>query len=236
MTPTTTIETLQKDVDLIATDLADLKKLTDEKLKETKAEAAADKVKTVKETINKKIEALKGLTDATSKADIIKLETMLTTLEASNKELETLKTAIMTPKIDIDIPDTKVETMDNSADLATIKTNITEITTLATTLQSEIDAYKLAKAKMTAAEITAKDKDIVDKKAAIETKRKETQALIDKIKAARKALKIKDMEEGVPKTALEKLQTADLAVLTADQTALDKILTPGRTLFEKVGD
>ena len=44
MTPITTIETLQKDVDLIATDLADLKKLTDETLKKAKAE----KAKTVK--------------------------------------------------------------------------------------------------------------------------------------------------------------------------------------------
>jgi hypothetical protein len=36
---------------------------------------------------------------------------------------------------------------------------------------------------MTAAEITAKDADIVTKKAAIETLRTSTQALIDKIRA-----------------------------------------------------
>jgi len=41
----------------------------------------------------------------------------------------------------------------------------------------------------------AKEEDITTKKTALETKRKETQALIDKIRAAWKALKISDMIE-----------------------------------------
>lgn len=99
MTPTTNnVETLQTQVDQVAKDLADLKKLTDESLKQTKAEAAADKLKTAKEAINKKIEALKGLTDATSKADVLKLEAMLKTLESSDTELETLKAGIVADK------------------------------------------------------------------------------------------------------------------------------------------
>lgn len=99
MTPTTNnVETLQTQVDQVAKDLADLKKLTDESLKHTKAEAAADKLKTTKEAINKKIEALKGLTDATSKADVLKLEAMLKTLESSDTELETLKAGIVADK------------------------------------------------------------------------------------------------------------------------------------------
>lgn len=193
MTPTNNVEILQTQVDQVAKDLLDLKKLTDETLKETKAEAAADKLKSTKEAINKKLEVLKGLTDEESKADVVKLEAMLVTLETSDKELDTLQTEIVTPKIEI--PTTGVETKDNTTDFATIKTNIAEMTTLAATLQSEIDAYKLAKAKMTATEITAKDKDIADKKLVIETKRKETQVLIEKIRSARKVLKIDDMPE-----------------------------------------
>ena len=148
----TNIETLQTQVDQVAKDLADLKKLTDETLKQTKAEAAADKVKTAKEEINKKIEALKGLTDATSKADLAKLEAMLVTLESSETELTTLKAEI-TPSIDVS---ENSETDDTTADMETIKTNIAEIKTLATALQSEIDAYKIAKSTMTADEIIKK--------------------------------------------------------------------------------
>lgn len=102
------VETLQTDVDKIAADLVEAKKLTDETLKKTKAEAAAIKaevianeVKTAKETANKKLEALAGKTDATSKAEIVKLEaeikkyeTMLTTLDSSKTELATLKAGV----------------------------------------------------------------------------------------------------------------------------------------------
>ena len=224
----TNIETLQTQVDQVAKDLADLKKLTDETLKQTKAEAAADKVKTAKEEINKKIEALKGLTDATSKADLAKLEAMLVTLESSETELTTLKAEI-TPSIDVS---ENSETDDTTADMETIKTNIAEIKTLATALQSEIDAYKIAKSTMTADEIIKKDKDIADKKLAIETKRKATQTLIDKINEAWKLLKIDDMPEGAQKTALKQLQTK----LADYETQLKAIETPGRTVREKVKD
>ncbi|MCX6823656.1 MAG: hypothetical protein NT085_00820 [candidate division SR1 bacterium] len=235
----TNVETLkiQEQIDKVKTALDKLKAETSVDQKKIQAKEIATDVTTVKEAINKELETLKGKADKESLETKTKLEEMLETLEtmeSSSTDLTALKAEVIAPKIDI--PVTGAETMDNSVDLATITTNITTITTLATTLQSEIDAYTLAKAKMTAPEITIKEKDIVAKKLVIETKRKETQALIDKIRAARKALKIKDMAEGLPKTALEKLQTADETVLTADQTALDKIETPGRTFFEKVGD
>jgi ElaB/YqjD/DUF883 family membrane-anchored ribosome-binding protein len=56
---TKNIETLQTDVNEIARDLADLKNETSETLKKNKAEAAAEKIKTAKEEITKKLEALK---------------------------------------------------------------------------------------------------------------------------------------------------------------------------------
>ncbi len=93
---TTNIETFQTEVNEIAKDLADLKNETSETLKKNKAEAAADKLKTTKEEITKKIEALKWLTDANSQADIAKLETMLLTLESFGSEFEKLKIAITT--------------------------------------------------------------------------------------------------------------------------------------------
>lgn len=97
MTPTNSIETLQQQVNQVKTDLEALKIETNEAFKKTKAEAAADKVKNAKEEITKKLEALRGLTDANSQADIAKLEAMLKTLETSNSELESLKIAVVAP-------------------------------------------------------------------------------------------------------------------------------------------
>lgn len=104
------IEILQTDVTQITTDLEDAKKLTDETLQKSKAEEAfleaevlSTQVTTAKDEANKKLEALKGKTDATSKAEIVKLEaeikkyeTMLETLTSSKRELTKLKSDVQT--------------------------------------------------------------------------------------------------------------------------------------------
>ncbi len=123
------VETLQTDVDKIAADLVEAKKLTDETLKKSKAEAAAIKaevianeVKTAKEEANKKLEALAGKTDATSKAEITKLETeikkyeaMLAALDISKTELKTLKAGVVVPVAD-DTTEKKDATKDKPAE------------------------------------------------------------------------------------------------------------------------
>ncbi len=104
------IETFQSAVDQVATTLAEAKKLEDETLKKTKAETALLKVEstktaieTAKDEASKKLKALEGKTDATSKAEISKLEAeikeyeeMLTALNESKTELTKLKTGITT--------------------------------------------------------------------------------------------------------------------------------------------
>lgn|GEM_PF-4994388 len=116
------VETLQMDVDQVTADLAEAKKLTDEALKKAKAEEATVKaettenqVKTAKEEANKKLEALKGKIDATSKIEITKLEAeiekyeaMLVTLDSSKTELTILKSGVTTLPI-ITTPETKNE-------------------------------------------------------------------------------------------------------------------------------
>ena len=235
---TTFIETLQTQVSHVKTDLDALKKETSEENKKTKAETIEKDVTTTKEAINKKLEELKKLGEEKNKTDIAKLEAMLVTLDDSDKKLDVLKTEIITPIVTpkVDASATGIESVDNTADLATIKSNIVDMTAMAVELKTLVSTYEVAKKKWTAMENKAKEEDITTKKTALETKRKETQALIDKIRAAWKALKISDMIEWLPKTALEKAQAADETVLTADQAALDAIETPGRTLLEKVGD
>ena len=114
----------------------------------------------------------------TTVADLEKLEKAATLAE--------FKTEIATLKNSANVSTTGDEAIEHTADLETIKTNIADMKTKAAALKTEIDAYKTAKATMTADEITAKDLDIKTQKAAIEELRKTTQALIDTIRKAMK--------------------------------------------------
>jgi len=174
----TSIEDLQTQVDQVKKDLDALKTETAEDQKKVKAEAAADKVKTTKEEITKKIEALRLLTDANSKADVVKLEAMLVTLESFGNELETLKVAVITPVE----TQKNSEAVDNTVDFTSITTGIDALRTMVTELQNIIDTYKVQKATMSETDKVTKEKEIEEKKIAIETKRKEIQTIIDKIK------------------------------------------------------
>lgn len=111
---TKNVETLQKDVDLVAAELAEAKKLEDEALQKIQAEAATlkaeailNEVKTAKEEANIKLKSLEGKTDAISKAEIVKLEAeikkyeaMLITLNSTKDELITLKAGVVAPIVD----------------------------------------------------------------------------------------------------------------------------------------
>jgi len=108
------VETLQTDVDQVAADLIETKKLTNETLKKSKVEAAAikaevaaNKVKTAKEDATKKLEALSGKTDATSKLEIIKLETEIKKYETMLTALDLSKTDLAKLKIGVKIPETE---------------------------------------------------------------------------------------------------------------------------------
>lgn len=108
------VETLQTDVDQVAADLIETKKLTNETLKKSKVEAAAikaevaaNKVKTAKEDATKKLEALSGKTDATSKLEIIKLETEIKKYETMLTALDLSKTDLAKLKIGVTIPETE---------------------------------------------------------------------------------------------------------------------------------
>lgn len=111
---TKNVEILQKEVDVVAAELAEAKKLEDEALQKIQAEAAAlkaemtlNKVKTAKEEANIKLKSLEGKTDAISKAEIVKLEAeikkyeaMLITLNSTKDELITLKAGVVAPIVD----------------------------------------------------------------------------------------------------------------------------------------
>ena len=126
------VETLQTEVNNISAALTEAKKLEDETLQKSKAETALLKtetlltqVKTAKEEANSKLDALAGKTDATSKAEILKLEkeiknyeTMLTALDSSKTELTTLKAGVVVP-----VADDTTEKKDEKKDATTDKTS-----------------------------------------------------------------------------------------------------------------
>ncbi len=245
MTTTTQVETLQINVDQITADLAEAKKLTDETLKKTKAEAALLKAETAKTSIekakeeaNKKLEALKNKTDATSKAEARELEAeikeyedMLVTLDSTKTELMTLKTGVTTP---VETPSTNNETVDNTSDLDKITAGIAELKTMATALQTLVDDFKKNKETLTETEKTAKQKEIDDKKAAMEVKRKEIQDLIDKIRKWRSDVKFDDIEDQTIRETLKDQKLKEEATLKENEKELKEIITPSTTFREKV--
>lgn len=232
MTTNNTIETLQTQVDQVKIDLDILKEETSESLKKSKAEAAADKLKSTKEEISKKIEALKGLTDANSKADIIKLESMLKTLESSDNQLETLKIAVIEP---IDMSKKK-ETIDNTEDITAITTGISTMKTMTTELQTILNEYAINKNKLSPSEKIAKEKEIQDKKWEIEKKRAEIQSHIDKIKKIRADLKLDDITDETIKNLLKTQKETEEKNIADYQRQLDSIKNPAATFFEKIKD
>jgi len=132
---TKSLETLQTDVDQVAVALAEAKKLEDETLKKTKADTALLKVEstktaieTAKDEASKKLKTLEGKSDATSKAEITKLESeikeyeeMLTALNASKAELTKLKTGI-TAEYEEKTSETNEEKKDEKEEQSEVKT------------------------------------------------------------------------------------------------------------------
>ena len=227
------IENLQQEVNQVKIDLDSLKKLTDESIKQNKAKEAAEKVKSTKESINKKLDELKWRTDATSIENAAKLEAMLKSLEAlekSSDELQALKITVTAP---VEAPKNK-EAVDNTADFENVKKGIAEIKVMVTDVQKIIDDYKVKKSTLSKEEKTAKEKDIEAKKLAIENKRKEIQALIDKIKKARKDIKLDDIADPDMKAILTKQKETEEKSLADYEKELKEIKNPASTFFEKV--
>ena len=83
---------------------------------------------------------------------------MLKSLEEQAK----LKTEVVAPVSNVS-PEVK-KVIDTSVDFETLKTNIVEIKTLVKDLQTEVDAYKVAKDRMTSEEKTAKEKTLEEKR------------------------------------------------------------------------
>lgn len=120
---TKNIETLQTSVNEITAALVEAKKLEDDALQKSKAETELLKtetlltqVKTAKEEASTKLKTLEGKTDATSVAEISKLEeaikkyeAMLIALDSSKTELTTLKAGVVAPITD-DATEKKDET------------------------------------------------------------------------------------------------------------------------------
>ena len=183
------VETLQTEVNQVAADLVEAKKQTDETLKRTKAEAAAlkvettlDKVNTAKEEANKKLKALEGKTDAISKAEMLKLQTEIGTYEEMLKALDSSKAELATLKAGITAPEVAKTSIDNTADFTSITTGIAALKTMVTELQKIIDDYKSQKSTLNAIDKAAKEKEMQEKRVAIDNKKKEIQAIIDKIR------------------------------------------------------
>lgn len=88
--PKKSIETLSTQVDEVKTDLDAVTKETSQELKKTKEQMASEKAKATKLEITQKLDTLKGLTDDKSKADAVRLEAMLKTLDS----LAVLKTSV----------------------------------------------------------------------------------------------------------------------------------------------
>lgn len=228
--PNNTIEILHQQVDQVKIDLENLKTETSESLKKSKAEAAADKLKNTKEEITKKLDALKGLTDATSQADVAELEALLVTLESSNNELDLLKTAIISPIENLD----SNEIIDNSTDKENITTGIADIKIMITELQTSIDEYTAQKSTMNEIEKINKEKEIEEKKIAIEAKRKEIQTIIDKIKKVRSEFKLEDIEDETLKVAIKTQKETEEKNIADQQKQLDTLVNPATTFFEKL--
>ena len=89
------IEQLQKKVENIKNDLADLKSEISVEVKKQKEKETFDKIKNTKEEINMKIDELKKFGEEQNATEIQKLQEMLTSLDAQSK----LKAEVATDKI-----------------------------------------------------------------------------------------------------------------------------------------
>lgn len=221
------IEALKKQVDEVKIDLNSLKNETNESLKKTKAEVAAEKIEKTKGEINKKLEELNGLTDAKSQEEITQLETMLTTLKDSSD----LEEEVITP---IKISPEKKEWIDNSSDFESITSGIAEMKTMSAEIQTMIDEYKKVKSTLSDADKTAKETAIDAKKIILESKRKEVQAIIDKIKKSRTDMKLDEIDDATMKAEITKQKEAEEKSLKEYETQLNAVETPATTFFEKV--
>lgn len=235
------VETLQTEVNQVAADLVEAKKQTDEMLKKTKAEAAAlktettlDEVKTAKEDANKKLKALEGKTDAISKAEVIKLQSEIDTYEEMLKALDSSKTELATLKAGVTTPEVAKTSIDNTVDMTNITTGIAEMKIMVTELQTLIDEYNKIKSTLTETEKTTKEKNIADKKAVIENKRKEIQTIIDKIKKVWTDFKFDDIPDETMKTALKTQKETELKNLDDYKKQLNALVIPTLTFWEKI--
>lgn len=225
----TSIETLQTQVRQVTIDIDAVKSETSDTLKKLKAEAAVNKIKSTKEEITKKLEVLNKLTDANAKADVAKLEAMLVTLE-SFSELNALKISVVSP---IEMPKNN-ETIDNTADIGNITTGMEIMKTMIMELQSSIDGYIAQKATMSEIDKTNKEKEIEEKKIAIEVKRKEIQTSIDKIKKVRSEFKLEDITDETLKAAMKTQKETEEKNIADQQKQLNALVNPATTFFEKV--
>lgn len=225
------VETLQTEVDQVKRDLDALKKETDETTKKNKAETLEKGVSSTKEKINKKIDELKQLWEETYKADIVKLEAMLITLETSTSSLDTLRTDVITKSWEIS--KSMNETVDTAPDVDKISAWMEELKTMATDLQTVIDDFKKNKETMTDEEKKEQQKEIEEKRLAMEAKRKEIQELIRTSQKKLKESNFDAIDDEELKNNLTIQKAVEEKQLADYQKQLDMIETPASTILGK---
>ena len=119
--PKKSIETLSTQVDEVKTDLDAVTKETSQELKKTKEQVASEKAKSTKLEITQKLDTLKGLTDDKSKADAVRLEAMLKTLDS----LAVLKTSVQVDNTAVakTVPEAASKTAENKEEKPEEKKN-----------------------------------------------------------------------------------------------------------------
>jgi hypothetical protein len=157
--------------------------------------------------------------------------------EAGN--LSAFKTEIAKQKAEVNAdltPPESTDTVNNTDDFEAIDKGIAELKTMATELTKLNAELKDKKETMTGEEILAKKKEIKDKKAAIDTKRKAVQALIDKIKKTWKDMDIDAIEDPNLKAELKKQKDEEEKKLSDKQKEMDAIEMPGNSKLNRDRD
>gem|GEM_PF-6428857 len=108
-----------------------------------------------------------------------------------------------------------------------------ELTTMATDLQTVIDDFKKNKETMTDAEKTEKQKEIQEKRLAMEAKRQEIQQLINNVKKNLKESTFDDIDDEEVRNNLTIQKAVEEKKIADYQKQLDMIDTPASTGLEK---
>lgn len=201
------------------------------------SEAEIDALKTEIEAVKKNIADKKTeftgylTTHSDMRADI---EAKITELDELSEQLTWFVSELDELRSSVNTNPQTTNTMDNSMDFKSITDGLAEIKTMVNDLQIIIDEYNKNKKNMNEADKKVKEKEIKEKQTAIESKRKDIQDKINKIKNVWKDLKIEDISDPNLKEALKKQKAEEEVKIKEYQKQLNTAETPALTIGEKI--